>query len=596
MTRLARSGNRVLFVENTGVRSPKIKDIGRIKKRISNWINSSWGFREIEKNLSIFSPIVLPFPYSRFAQWFNTWFLIRLIKTWMESVSFHDPIIWTFLPTPLTLNLIRQIKHELVIYYCIDSFVDSSSAAKRIVASEERLFSEADLVFVTSHNLLEKGKRFNENTHIFPFAVDLEGFQARNGLSHSTPEDMENIKGPIIGYVGGIHQWIDFELIADVAEERPGWNFVLVGPVQTAVKPLENIENVFFLGAKTHAELPDYVANFDVCLIPYRIAEYTKNVYPTKLTEYLALGKPVISTPIVEIQKFCEKYPGLVEMADDKNGFIDRIEKCLSNNCVEDQEKRIKVAEENTWSGHLEKMSDLIIEKISEKATKPVLWQVQFKTFYYSGRRKFFKYLASFLAVWVFCFHTSFVWLLARPLLIQNPPEKADLIAVLGGGVGESGEAGQGYAERTKRAIDLYKAGLSPFVLLVSGYTYMMQEAEMMRGLGVEFGIPEDRIFMETKASSTYQSIVAIANMAKERNLNRIMLISSPFHMRRVQLCFKKIAPNLQIIYVPARSGFYGWPGQIQLISWGSQISLKQINGLAHEIFGIMYYFYRGYI
>jgi uncharacterized SAM-binding protein YcdF (DUF218 family) len=407
---------------------------------------------------------------------------------------------------------------------------------------------------------------------------------------------MVNIKGPIIGYVGGIHQWIDFELIAGVAEERPEWNFVLVGPVQTVVKPLENLKNVFFLGAKTHAELPAYVANFDVCLIPYLITDYTKNVYPTKLTEYLSIGKPVISTPLVEIEKFCEKYPGIVEVAGDKNGFIDRIEKCLSNNCVEDQEKRIKVAEENTWKGHLEKMSDLIIEKINEKATKPVPWQVQFKAFYYGGRRKFFKYLAYFLAVWIFCFHTSFVWLLARPLLIQSPPEKADLIAVLGGGVGESGEAGQGYAERTKRAIDLYKEGLAPFVLLVSGYTYMMQEAEMMRALGVEFGILEDRILMETEASNTYLSIVAIASIAKEKNLKKIILVSSPFHMRRVQLCFMKNAPNLHVNYVPGQSGFYGWPVKRPLISWDRQISLKQINGLAHECFGIIYYLYMGYI
>jgi hypothetical protein len=156
MSTLAADGHRVLFIENTGVRAPTVGDLPRIRKRFTNWWRATKGFREERPNLFVYSPLLLPFPYSRFARWANLFFIRRALRRWMEVTGFRRPLVWTFLPTPLALDLIGTFDRQLTIYYCIDDFVSSSPGARRIVDSERRLFKEADLVFVTSEQLRVK--------------------------------------------------------------------------------------------------------------------------------------------------------------------------------------------------------------------------------------------------------------------------------------------------------------------------------------------------------------------------------------------------------------------------------------------------------
>jgi len=107
MATFARQGNRVLFIENTGVRFPTLRDLPRIRKRITQWRRSTQGFREVQKNVWVFSPLVLPFPYARWARWINHWLLLWALRPWLSAAQFHDPIIWTFLPTGTeTLRLV----------------------------------------------------------------------------------------------------------------------------------------------------------------------------------------------------------------------------------------------------------------------------------------------------------------------------------------------------------------------------------------------------------------------------------------------------------------------------------------------------------
>ena len=116
MTTFARNGNRVLFIENTGVRSPRVKDVPRLLKRIRNWFKSTRGFRDEGKNLYVFSPIFFPFPYSRAAQFFNNILFVRTLKRWLKVNWFSDPILWTFLPTRTALNLTEQINNKLIVF------------------------------------------------------------------------------------------------------------------------------------------------------------------------------------------------------------------------------------------------------------------------------------------------------------------------------------------------------------------------------------------------------------------------------------------------------------------------------------------------
>lgn len=116
-TSLVESGNRVLFIENTGVRAPRSGDFGRIRNRIRNWLKSTRGFFDVTENLTVFSPIFLPFPYSRFVLSVNRCLLSNTIAKWMKIQRFHDPVLITFLPTPLAQAVIDDIDPALIVYY-----------------------------------------------------------------------------------------------------------------------------------------------------------------------------------------------------------------------------------------------------------------------------------------------------------------------------------------------------------------------------------------------------------------------------------------------------------------------------------------------
>jgi hypothetical protein len=176
MTRLAAAGHRVLFIENTGVRPPRMSDLPRVMSRVRNWRRGTKGFREERANLFVHSPIVVPLPYSRIAQWLNRTILMRGINRWMRAVGVTRPVVWTFLPTPLARDLIAAIGPALTIYYCIDDLASSSHEARKIAKSEQALFREADLVFVTSERLRQRAAQFNDRVHLFPFAVNLGVF------------------------------------------------------------------------------------------------------------------------------------------------------------------------------------------------------------------------------------------------------------------------------------------------------------------------------------------------------------------------------------------------------------------------------------
>lgn len=187
MVTLARNGNRVLFIENTGVRSPTLQDLPRIKRRIYSWLHSVKGIRKEEENLYIYSPIILPFPYSRIARRLNRHIMLSAIKRWVRSLSFSNPIIWTFLPTSLVLDIIEGIDNRLVVYYCIDNFEASSPRARRIRTTEKILLEKADLVFVTANNLFDWCSGHNKNVHLFPYGVNEDVYEKDKGRRKCHP-------------------------------------------------------------------------------------------------------------------------------------------------------------------------------------------------------------------------------------------------------------------------------------------------------------------------------------------------------------------------------------------------------------------------
>ena len=588
MSRLAADGHRVLFVENTGVRTPNFRDLARLRQRIRNWWRGTKGFREERPNLFVYSPLLLPGPYLRLSRWINRFLLVHALQRWMRATGFYRPIVWTFLPTPLARDLIAALDPQLTIYYCVDDLASSSPAARKIVPSEERLFAEADVVFVTSERLRQRAAQFTDRVHLFPSGVNLELFEDARQSAVEPPADVRALRRPVIGYVGGLHQWVDQDLLAAVAAGIPDATFVFVGPEQTDVAKLRRCPNVRLLGTRPHDELPRYVKAFDVGIVPYRLTEYTANVYPAKVNEYLAVGIPVVATELPEIRRFNAMHGDVVDVANDPQAFSRAIRSALQDSSPPEVERRIAVAHENSWTARVAGMSRLIDEALERRAATEQRWDETLRSVYRRARTRVAQVVTAVVAVYVIVFHTNLIWWMASPLKLSAPPTKADAIVVFAGGVGESGRAGGGAQERLRQAIDLYKGGYAPYLVFSSGYVYSFREAESMRALAIDQGVPASVIVLEERATNTYQNVRFTNDILSDHRWRRILLVSSPYHMRRAVLVWRKQAPDLEVVPTPVP--------QSQFYDHTRGASLEQVRGILQEYLAIFGYWRRGWL
>jgi len=588
MATFAKNGNRVLFIENTGIRTPNLKDIGRLRKRLIRWFKSLRGFREEMDNLYVYSPVILPFPYSKVARWFNRFLLIKPIRDWLKVMEFRKPIIWTFLPTGIALDIAENIEKKLLVYYCIADFYELVSNCNKLKRSEDKLINKSDVIFAQGDVLKEKCKKLNDNVHIFPFGVNTEVFSNLENDAQKAFEDIKAIKKPIVGYIGGIHRHIDFELLRFMACARPEWSIVLIGPQQTDVSQISDLENVYLLGKKDLEDLPNYIKEFDAGIIPYKVSKYTATVYPTKLNEYHIMGKAVVATDLPEVTNANTRNGNLVLIAKTHDEFLSRVSEAIADTSDELQGKRILSAKENSWSSRIKQMSSLLEDAIDIKSTAPSDWKEALVGIYRKSRRKLIKFSALILGMYVLMFHTPLLWYAAGPLKISDVAKPADAIVVFGGGVGETGSPGKSTIERSRYAVGLYKEGYADKIIFSSGYTYTYNDAENMRLFAISMGVPKRSIILEEKANSTYENVRLTKDILDKNKLRSILLVSSPYNMRRASLVFKKHAPAIAVIYTPVKiSQFYDKTRGVRL---------EQIRAIAHEYLGILYYWFKRYV
>ena len=589
MTRFARVGNRVLYIENTGVRMPTIRDFGRIRSRFKNWRSGVHGIRKIEEGLYVYSPVVLPFPYLKIARWINNKVMFSVLFRWLKAVGFREPIVWAFLPTGLSNDLVEKIEPKALVYYCIDSFQASSKEAGRIKTTEKTMIERSDLIFATSKELVNHCSQHNKNVYYFPFGVNIDNFLGA-ACGTSVKADLGAAKKPIVGYIGGIHKWIDLDLVKFIAEENSDVSFVFCGPMQTDISILRGLANVLFLGQKKTEELPYYVKEFDVCLIPYKIAEYTKNVYPTKLNEYLSLGKPVISTALPEVISFNAENSNIVRIAASKEEFSEKMRQSITAPLTKEEATiAVEAAKKNSWSGRVEKMSVLIDGVIGQKAKeREKSWRGNLAVIYRSTLRKFVPAVVAAVILYFIIFQTPLVWYLAEPLKINDIPQKSDVIVALGGGVGESGKVGQGHEERAYTAVKLYNEDLADKILYSSGYRYMMKEAEVMKAISIFKGVKDSDIMLDDQSTNTYKMVASLKDYVRTNGWDSIILVSSPYHLRRVKYLCDKSLKGVKIYYVPVENS--------QFYAHTDGPTLGQLAAIVREYLAMVYYKFKGYI
>jgi glycosyltransferase involved in cell wall biosynthesis len=242
----------------------------------------------------------------------------------------------------------------------VDDLPATSDGARKIVPSETRLFREADLVFVTSERLRRRAAASRSQVDVFPFGVDLEPFErARNGNS-PPPADIAPLPRPIVGFVGEVKRWIDEALLIEVAGRMPQASFVLVGPVAIDASRLARCPNVHLLGPRPHALVPHYLKAFDVAIIPYRLTTATEAIYPAKLNEYLAMGLPVVTTPLAELVRLGASPDPVVTLACTAAAFTDAIGEALASRTPEAAACQIEMARRNSWAPRIDEMVKLV--------------------------------------------------------------------------------------------------------------------------------------------------------------------------------------------------------------------------------------------
>lgn len=590
MSVLAKNGNRVLFIENTGVRAPTVKDISRIRHRFLNWKKGFKGIRKELENLYVYSPLALPLPYSRLAIKINKMLMLSVIRRWMASMEFHNPVVWTFLPTGLALDLANALDPSIFIYYCIDDFSSSSKGARRIVKIERKVIKRADLVFTTSQKLYEKCLVLNKETYRFPFGINMDNYNRTRESPVNVPVDIRNVKHPVVGYVGGIHKWVDLGLIRKSALAFKEISFVLVGPKQVELKELEGIDNIFILGKKSIEDLPSYVKAFDAGIIPYRKTSYTDNVYPTKINEYLSMGKPVISTRIPEVVELDrENGGGFISFIDNEGDLRNIVRDIFSKSNDDATTKRINVANKNSWKSKIAAMSDLIESKLSAiQQNMSYDWLARFSRFCLKSRNRVIKPATVIILTCLVLFYTPFIWYAASPLKISDLPRKADAIVVFGGGVGETGSPGKSTIERAAYSVDLYKQGFANRIIYSSGYTYKYNDADNMRLFALSMGVANKDIILDREGNFTYENVKFVSEILRKNRFRSILLVTSPYNTRRASLVFKHIAPDINVTYVPVPDSDF--------FKHVIPVKTEQIGAILHEYLGIAYYFLKGYI
>ena len=275
-------------------------------------------------------------------------------------------VAWYY--TPMALSFTSEFAPLAVIYDCMDELSAFKGADERLSIFERELFGMADLVFTGGQSLYEAKRAQHDSVHCFPSSIDRDHFmQARSEMDE--PEDQKEIPHPRLGFFGVIDERFDNELLKAIAQARPDWHFVMLGPV-VKIDPasLYQADNVHYLGGKSYQDLPRYISGWAVALMPFAQNEATRFISPTKTPEYLSAGRRVVSTPINDV---VHPYGdlGLVEIAGNPVDFIASISRSLEKQPDSDNwmDRTDAFLSDMSWDLTWSRMSQLIDEAVDKK-------------------------------------------------------------------------------------------------------------------------------------------------------------------------------------------------------------------------------------
>jgi len=352
--------NRILWVNSIGNRNPSAsaRDLRRALKKVREFRQ---GCRQVADNIYVFSPLVIPFHSSALARAVNRRILVRSLRRACHQLGFDSWITWTFLPT--SADVVGNLGERLLIYHCVDEFSEFTGTNKQAVLKlERRLLEKSDLVFVSSDPLYESKRSHNPHTFLVTHGVETEHFRKACSVEGILPADIAGLSHPVVGFYGLLADWVDLNLIRFLATQRPRWNFVLIGKVDTDISLLGGLENVYVISQKPYSLLPAYCRVFDVAILPFVVNELTLAANPLKLREYLAAGLPVVATDIPEARRLGPN----VRIGRNYEEFLQQTESVLAQGAG----PRASIADTmcaESWAAKVDEMSALIQPVIARR-------------------------------------------------------------------------------------------------------------------------------------------------------------------------------------------------------------------------------------
>ena len=292
--------------------------------------------------------------------------MLHITREAMEKAgkTFANPLLWVYSPMESAWAL-GELPVRGVVYDCMDELSQFAGAPRELVDNERRLIEQADVVFCGGYELWLKKSRQHPNAHFFGCGVEYDHFAQAQAEATPIPVDIQDLPHPIVGWFGVVDERMDYNLLLRVAELRPNFSFVVVGPV-VKVDPasLPKAPNLHWLGGRDYKDLPAYCRAYDVCMMPFALNKATQYINPTKALEYLATGKPVVSTPVADVVR---QYSDTIQIASTPEDFAACIDRALADPDRVMVDKGILRAQESSWECTVERMQELIAEAIEAK-------------------------------------------------------------------------------------------------------------------------------------------------------------------------------------------------------------------------------------
>jgi glycosyltransferase involved in cell wall biosynthesis len=355
---------RVIFVE------PKTFFIPTLKQW-KQWLKALRGPRCIYKDIILYTPFSF-FRLLRFKPIFKLelLFYVTQIKRVLKLFRLPCDILW--LCDHMESFLFGKFEEKIKVCRIFDDHTQypgfPQDLKDKYKKDEEEFLKQVDMVFAASKNLYHIAKKINRKTYYIPNAADFEHFGMALSQDIAVPEDMKGIPRPTIGLIGKLNERLDMELLDYITAVKTEWSFVMIGPIYTVskqfikrFKEMANKKNVHYMGVKSYDTIPAYIKYFDVCILPYVIGEATEAVNPIKFYEYLATGKPVVSTPLTDVRPLED----IIRIAFNKEEFLKCIADCLTNDGNRLVKKRLAFARQSTWRARADEITRHILKALS---------------------------------------------------------------------------------------------------------------------------------------------------------------------------------------------------------------------------------------